>query len=191
MHTHRTLSEATAKTVFSLYGDNRNTGARQTPKGSSAIAVIYQCRIYISRSSASSRSSADNGTYPGGGRVFHTRTRGLDTLYHQIHHRRTTPHRSTQLLGSPHYDELQARPPTIDRPFQIYLTHRTTLPKRIRSNDTQVPLRTARSHHVNTYSLHTHTAPHLLHLSDVVSHADQYVRAISPLVIPIGDRRHG
>ena len=36
-----------------------------------------------------------------------------------VHHRRTTPHKSTQLLDSSHCDdELQARPPTIERPFQ-------------------------------------------------------------------------
>ena len=60
-----------------------------------------------------------------------------------MHHPRTTPHKSTQRLDSSHCDELQARPPTIERPFQIYLTHRTTRLKRRRPNDTQVPLRTA------------------------------------------------
>ena len=48
MHTHQTSSEATAKIVFSLYGDDRNTGTRQTPKVSFAIAEIYHCRILAS-----------------------------------------------------------------------------------------------------------------------------------------------
>ena len=60
----------------------------------------------------------------------HMRTGGLYTLY-------------TQLLDSLHCDELQARPPTIERPLQFYLTHRTTRLKRRRSNDIQVPPRTA------------------------------------------------
>ena len=45
VHTHRTSREVTAKIVFSLYGDDHNTGTRQTPKVSSAIAEIYHCRI--------------------------------------------------------------------------------------------------------------------------------------------------
>ena len=115
----------------------------------------------------------------------YTRTGGLYTLHHHMDHRRTNPHESTQLLDSSHCDELEARPPTIERLFQIYLTHRTTLLKRNRSSDTQVPLRTAenppilqsppkRPHatlqvnvNLSPHSPHTHTASHqrqLLHL---------------------------
>ena len=64
---------------------------------------------YLSRSSACSRSSAQN---QGGGSA-HTRTGGLYTLHHHMRHRRTTPHNSTHLLDSSHCDELQARPPTV------------------------------------------------------------------------------
>ena len=150
MHTHQTSSEATAKTVFSLYGDDRNIGTRQTPNFSSATAEIYHCRILAE--------------------VQLAHDRGLYTLQNQIHHRRTTPHRSTQLLDSSHCDELQARPPTIERPFQFYLAHRTTLSKRRPSNGipSAAPNRrkTARSHQspskrphatlqMNVTSLHT------------------------------------
>ena len=39
-----------------------------------------------------------------------------------MHHRRITPHSAgTLLLDSSHYDELQERTPTIERPFQVYL----------------------------------------------------------------------
>ena len=41
----------------------------------------------------------------------YTRTGGLYTLHHRMRHRRTTPHKSTQLLDSSYCDELQARPP--------------------------------------------------------------------------------
>ena len=44
VHTHKTSSKA-IKTLFSLYGDDRNTGTRQTPKVPFAIADIYHCRI--------------------------------------------------------------------------------------------------------------------------------------------------
>ena len=45
VHTHQTSSEGTEKTVFSLYGDDSDTGTRQTPKVSFAIMEIYHCRI--------------------------------------------------------------------------------------------------------------------------------------------------
>ena len=75
-----------------------------------------------------------------------------------------TPHApstydSTQLLDSLHCDEPQG-PPTIERPFQIYLTYRTTRRKRRRSNDTQVPLQTAEKPPVLTnHPRNTHTQP--------------------------------
>ena len=135
---HQALSEATAKTVFSLYGDDRNTGTRQTPKFCSEIADIYYCCILAEVQLAHERRQI-MGQAHGGGRVLHTRTGGLYTLYHHIRYLRTTPHKSTQLLDNSHCDELQARLPTIERPFQIpfqiYLTHRTTLSKCRPSND--------------------------------------------------------
>ena len=39
-YTHQTSSEATAKTVFSLSGDDRNTGTRQTPKFSWRFPIV-------------------------------------------------------------------------------------------------------------------------------------------------------
>ena len=45
VYIHQTLNEATAKAVFSLYGDDHNAGTRQKPKVSSAIAGIYHCRV--------------------------------------------------------------------------------------------------------------------------------------------------
>ena len=104
---------------------------------------LLQSRRFI-RSSASSRSSAENGTGRAAGECsyepmnvyecVHTDW-GLYTLHHHMY--------GEQLLDSSPYDELQVRPSTIERPFQIYLTPRTTRIKRRRSNDTQVPLWTA------------------------------------------------
>ena len=140
-------SEAIAKTVFSLYGDHLNTGSRQTPKVSSAIAKIYHCRILAEVQLAhdylqimvQAQGAGECSYEP---MNVYMPTEGLYTLPHHMYHRRPTPHNSTQLLDSSHRDELQARPPTIERPFQIYLTHRTTRPRREGSNDIQVPLRT-------------------------------------------------
>ena len=150
MHTHQTSREATAKTVFSLYGDYLNTGYRQTPKVSSAIAEMYHCRILAEVQLAHDHRQIMVQAQGAGECSYeplnvYTRTGGLYTLHHHMYHRRPTPHKSTQLLDSSHRDELQALPLTIERPFQIYLTHRTTQPKRGSSNDVQVPLRTAKN----------------------------------------------
>ena len=72
VHTHQTSNKATAKTVFSLYGDDRNTGTRQTPKVSSAIAEIYHCLTHNRRQIMVQAQ--------GGGGVY-TRTGGLYTLH--------------------------------------------------------------------------------------------------------------
>ena len=117
---------------------------------------------------------------------MYTRTGGLYTLHHHIHHRHTTPHSSTQLLDSFHCDELQARPP-IERPFQIYLTigppdliiDAPTIPKccseppKTRPFSPITPPKRPRAIlqvnvNLSPHSLHTHTALHqrqLLHLA--------------------------
>ena len=133
-YTHQTSSEATPKTVFSLYGADRNSGPRQTPKFSSATAEIYHCRILAEVQLAHDRLQI-LGQAQGGGSVPHADRRTVH-LHHHMYGER--------LLDSSHCDELQTRPPTIERPFQIYLTHRTTLPRRTLQRYTQVPLQTAK-----------------------------------------------
>ena len=115
----------------------------------------------------------------------YTRTGGLYTPHHTMHHRRTTPHNSTQLLDSSHCDELQARPPSGDRSKSTspigppYLSAGApTIPKcRFEPPKTRPfsPITPKRPHetlqvniNLSPHSLHTHTAPHrrqLLHLA--------------------------
>ena len=100
------------------------------PKVSSAIAEDYHYCILTEVQLAHDRlrimrQAQDGGSAP------HA---DWGTVHH-MHYRRMTPQKSTQLLDSSHCNELQERLPTIERPFQIYLTHRTTLSKRRPSND--------------------------------------------------------
>ena len=96
--------------VSSLYNDDRNTGTRQTPKVSSAIAEMYHCRILAEVQLAHDRHQIMV-QVQGGGRVLLCTSEcvranwGTYTLHHHMHHRPTTPHKSTQLLDSSHCDK--------------------------------------------------------------------------------------
>jgi hypothetical protein len=80
VHTYRTSSEATAETIFSLYGDDRNSWHSTKLRVSSATTPIASLvsnyrpmstangdssLSYLRQSSASSRTSADSGTAQG------------------------------------------------------------------------------------------------------------------------------
>ena len=101
VHTHQTSSKATAKTVLS---DDRNTGTRQTPKVSSAIANIYRCRILAEVQLAHDRRQIMVQTQ-GGGRVLLRAYECVPTDWGTVHP--TPPHASssydsTQLHTTPH-----------------------------------------------------------------------------------------
>ena len=191
MHTHRTSSEATATIVFSLYDDDRDTGTRQTPKVPSAIAEIYHCRILAEVQLAHDRRQIMDrpravGECPHEHMKVYMRTGGLYTLYHHMHHRRTTSHNSTSSLPArtatssrrdhtPSSNRSKSTSPigppdlSVDAPTISKYRSKPPTIRPFSPITSETPTRNLQvNDNLSPHSLHTHTTPHrrqLLHLT--------------------------
>jgi len=79
----------------------------------------------------------------GGTVLLHASTQGLCNLHHHMLHHRTTLHKSSRRAyrsqGARRSRSRKTPPPSIERPFQVYLTQRTIQLKRRHSNRNTIP----------------------------------------------------